>query len=82
MNKYKLRIALRDGSHRDVSLFEVERITENASGSANMIKAYHIFPHVPAGSLERPSRDVDILIGQDYAALLSSGGKVLTGMVI
>ena len=37
-------------------------------------KLYELFPHVPAGALERPIHDVGILIGQNAAALLPIGG--------
>ena len=55
-------------------LIGVSKITENSSSKVNVNKAYKMFPHVPAGALERPTEAVSVLIGQDYAALLPTGG--------
>ena len=51
----------------------LDRIASNP-GYVNVDCAYKICSHVSPGSLERAVGEVGLLIGQDNAALLASGG--------
>ena len=76
LSRYEVPVPKPDGSFHVLSCLCLPRITKNASRNINIEKAYEIFPDVPKGALERVStEEIDILIGQDYTALLPYGGE-------
>ena len=70
---YSLTIIDRDGEKHKLTAMGLDRIASNP-GYVNVDCAYKIFSHVSPGSLERAVGEVGLLIGQDNAALLASGG--------
>ena len=74
MLHYQLPVTCNDGIELWINCVGVDCITENSSKMTNIAKAYELFPHVPKGALDRPVGEVSIMIGQDQAALLASGG--------
>jgi hypothetical protein len=56
-----------------IRLLGIEKIASN-HGSIDVSVAYKAFPHIPAYALDRPHREVGLLIGQDNVTLLSWGG--------
>ena len=54
-------------------LLGVERIT-SSPGQFSVEAAYTLFPHLEKGSVDKKPGQVEILIGQDNAALLPGGG--------
>ena len=73
---YKLDIRANDGQKITLTLMEVERITSKQK-ARDVAEAYKLFPHVPSHALDVAEGEVDIMIGQDYAALLATGGEGL-----
>ena len=72
---YEVPIVTKDMVTVTITCIGLDKITENGSGNVDITAAYELFPHVPSGAFERPTEDVHILIGQDHAALLASGGE-------
>ena len=72
---YNLRLPLRDGSTVHLKLMGMDSITDNIL-PGNFDAAYEAFPQVPRGAFDRRGGEVGILIGQDYASLLPTGGVV------
>ena len=70
---YTATITTNTGVKHKVQFVEVDHISD--LGPLPLPdKLYELFPHLPAGALERPIHDVGILIGQNAAALLPIGG--------
>ena len=70
---YTATITSNNGAEHKVQFMEVDHISD--LGPLPLPdKLYELFPHLPAGALERPIHDVGILIGQNAAALLPIGG--------
>ena len=69
-----MKIPTLKGEEVSVKLLGVPKITENDNPKANIKGAYKLFPHLPAGVLERPAEEVGMLLGQDQAGLLPTGG--------
>ena len=57
----------------DLSLVGLDRIT-SSPGSFSVEKSYEVFPHVPPGSLDKPSGEVQLLIASDNIRLMPGGG--------
>ena len=55
-------------------LLGMDDLTE-VPGHYNVEAAYKFFPHLRPGSLDKPGREIEILIGQDNADLLPKGGE-------
>ena len=70
---YYLDWRLPDGSMHKMKLLGLESITSN-NGELDVGLAYSLFPDVPAGALDRPKGDVELLIGQDYTQFQPFGG--------
>ena len=75
MTHYAFDLTDNDGKTVSISCIGVDAITQNSNSRVNLEEAYLAFPHVPKGALDRPKDEVAILIGQDHAALLASGGR-------
>ena len=73
---YKLDILANDGQKITLTCMEVEQITSKQR-YRDVSEAYKLFPHVPPRALEVAIGEVDLMIGQDYAALLTTGGEGL-----
>ena len=73
---YKLDIVANDGQKITLTLMEVVQITSKQK-VRDVTEAYKLFPHVPSHALDVAEGEVDIMIGQDYAALLATGGEGL-----
>ena len=72
LNYYRIVIKT-DLGPREMHLLGLERLS-TVPGHYDLSVAYSLFPHVPAGSLERPGGHLDLLIGQDHTELLPGGG--------
>ena len=72
--RFSFRISRIDGTAQPISCLGLDSITGNNSEDVDISAAYSLFPHIPKGALERPRGRVEILIGQDYASLLTFGG--------
>ena len=70
-----------DGKQWDktVTLYEVPGEITSVPNKVDISAAYKIFPQAPAGSLERPSARVDLLLGMDCADLMPIGGDPQIG---
>ena len=64
----------RDGKKHKVKCLEVPFIT-SVQEQPDFSKVQEIFPCIPVGSLNRPNKNVDILLGQNANSLLPNGGK-------
>ena len=73
--RFSVPVKRNNGEIVMLSCLGLDRITSNTSEGVNIDEAYRLFPHVPRGALDRPVGEVDILIGQNYASLLASGGE-------
>ena len=73
---YRVEVVDNLGKKLEIICIEVERITSKMK-HRDVGEAYSLFPHIPAGALEVAVGEVDIMIGQDYSALLASGGEGL-----
>ena len=73
---YRVEVVDNLGKKIEIICIEVERITSEMK-HRDVSEAYSLFPHIPAGALEAAVGEVDIMIGQDYSALLASGGEGL-----
>ena len=62
-----------DFGPKKLVLLGMDSLTE-VPGEYSVDVAYTLFPHLQPGCLEKPSGDVDILIGQDNVDLLPKGG--------
>ena len=71
---YKLVLTDRDGKKHKLNLIGIDRIATNPR-KLDVSVAYKLFPHIPAGALDRPGNDIGILIGQDQVHLLPTGGE-------
>lgn len=71
---YTLPWRLSTGEVKYLQLLGCDKITTNVP-SGDISAAYSLFPQAPAGSLERPTAEVGILIGQDHSSLLPTGGS-------
>ena len=71
---YNVSLEDKQGIEHKVTLYGMEKITSNPE-AASIEEAYKLFPHIPIGSLERPSGEVGLLIGQNYAGILPTGGS-------
>ena len=56
-----------------IRLIGVDRITTNP-GSYDVSIAYQIFPHIKAPTLDKPSGEVELLIGSDQIMFMPGGG--------
>ena len=70
---YTINITTNTGVNHKVQFVEVEHISDLGPRPI-ADKLYQLFPHLPSGALELPIHDVGILIGQNAAALLPTGG--------
>ena len=75
MIHYSFQLETNEGSIVTINCIGVESITENSNSYSDLGPAYAAFPHIPTGALARPHDEVGILLGQDQAALLASGGR-------
>ena len=73
--RFDFFILKNSGESVAMSCLGLGKITSNNSENINLDPAYELFPHVPKGSFKRPSGPIDMLIGQDHASLLASGGQ-------
>ena len=73
---YKVDVHTNDGQKITMTCMEVEQITSKQE-FRDVSEAYKLFPHVPPQALEVAVGEVDLMIGQDYAALLTTGGEGL-----
>ena len=64
---------------KSVTLYEVPGEITSAPNKVNIQAAYSLFPQAPAGSLERPSARVGLLLGMDCADLMPIGGDPQIG---
>ena len=71
---YKTKIYDIYGVEHNINLYGLNRITSNPD-VIDVEEVYRYFPHIVKGSLDRPDGEVGILIGQNYAGLLPSGGS-------
>ena len=72
--QYKIVVPLQNGYPTAVTILGVTHITENTNLGVNIKVGYNPFPDVPAGALERSQDHVGLIICQNQAALLPSGG--------
>ena len=70
---YKVKFPLGDGKTRLIKMIGMDQIT-SLQAPANLDFAKKLFPHVPGKAFTRPSKRIGILLGQDQADLLASGG--------
>ena len=76
-NQYKLSLPIvvnGKQSMRKLTLFEVPGEITSAPQAVDVSAAYRLFPDVPAGSLDRPTERVGLLLGLDAADLMPTGG--------
>ena len=72
--KYYAFIMDTDFGPKKLVLLGMDDLTE-VPGHYNVEAAYKFFPHLRPGSLDKPGREIEILIGQDNADLLPKGGE-------
>ena len=72
--QYNLTVPTNDSQEVNVTLQGVPHITENSYAGVSVEPAYHLFPHVPKGTIKFPQEPVHILLGQDHAGLLPTIG--------
>ena len=70
---YTLELLGNDGQTYRVQCMEVDHIMD-AELVPDFSAAYRLFPHLPAGVLERPNLEIGLLLGQNAAELLPAGG--------
>ena len=70
-----LKIPGDSGENVRRKLIGLDWIASSDSSNINLDEIYPMFPHLPKGSLERPKGKIGLLIGQDLASLLPSGGE-------
>ena len=70
---YCLTIRDNKGKERKLVLLGLDEISEMPA-RYDVSVAYSVFPHVPAGSLDRAAGQIDILVGNDNVDLLPGGG--------
>ena len=75
LNHYKVVIPLNDGTRKTIEAVGVPHVTDNNAGTIDVSIAYKLFPHLPKGAVDRSDDAVGLLIGQDNAELLPSGGE-------
>ena len=69
---YRLSLQFPEGD-MELTLVGLDRIS-STPGAYSVSEAYKIFPHIPKGSLDKPSGDIELLIGSDHIALMPGGG--------
>ena len=69
---YVLNLKLHQGE-RKLLLIGLDTIT-TTPGAFSVQPAYELFPHIAPGALDKPSTPVRLLIGNDNADLVGSGG--------
>ena len=72
---YTLEISNNIGLTKKITFLGVDTITSTPE-PINVSAAYKIFPWLPPRSVERPTREVSLLIGNDKALFLPTGGEL------
>ena len=75
---YPMRLTSNSGQFADLKLIGVDRITSRPQ-QVSVQKAYDLFPHLPPGSVDRPTLEVGILVGQDGNIVHPVGGEEHAG---
>lgn len=65
---YEVPIKDRSGNTHIIKAFEIEKICEDTD-SVNLKEVVKLFHHLKKGDVERPKRQVDLLIGMNYTQL-------------
>ena len=71
---YNIKLTMPEGDTISIRLIGVDKITSNP-GSFDISVAYSIFPHHKRPSLDKPSGEVELLIGADQIRFQPSGGQ-------
>ena len=75
---YTMRLSNNDGLQVKLRLMGAKTISSKPV-PIDVSFAYQYFPQVPHGSLERPNLDIGLLIGNDAAEFLPTGGEEAEG---
>lgn len=70
---YTIKLKANDGKLHKVGLFGMDKLMLQVE-PVDVTPAYEMFPFVPAGALDRPVGEVNIMLGQQVAHLLPPGG--------
>ena len=73
--QYRFVVLGTDGKEYEMLAVGLEKLTREAEGGDLEI-AYAQFPHIPKHRITRPSGDVDVLVGQDFAGYLPRVAEV------